>query len=363
MIDSVDGMMNAAADAHDRPARDELPHRGRHATRARAPTRNSSEAELQRALAAEAVAERAGREQQAGEHERVDGDDPLELRLGGVQLARQRRDRDVEARVADEDDQQAQAEHGEGPPAAVVERLVGRVGRARCTVRLLRAPSSVGIGRLAWYKWKRDSASDRTNLSSRARQTGTPIAPILPMSGVGTAAVGDRPLRADARRNRERVLAAAEELFAEQGCKVQMDEVARRAGVGVGTVCRNFPTKEALVEAVLDDMLEPLVVASELALADPDPADGLRSYVEAMADLQARSRGLAEQMSAHIETRRAVREARRCGATSPPCCGGPRTPARCAPTSARPTSRCSSAASPSRPCWPATWVRRSAGAT
>lgn len=118
---------------------------------------------------------------------------------------------------------------------------------------------------------------------------------------MSAAVLADRPQRADARRNRARVLAAAEELFAEHGASVQMADVARRAGVGVGTVCRNFPTKEALVEALLDEMLEPLVVASELALADPDPAAGLRSYVEAMADLQARSRGLAEQMSAHIE--------------------------------------------------------------
>ncbi|MGZ4705660.1 MAG: helix-turn-helix domain-containing protein, partial [Acidimicrobiales bacterium] len=62
----------------------------------------------------------------------------------------------------------------------------------------------------------------------------------------GATAVAERPQRADARRNRERVLAAAEELFAEQGLKVQMADVARRAGVGVGTVCRNFPTKESL---------------------------------------------------------------------------------------------------------------------
>jgi len=120
-------------------------------------------------------------------------------------------------------------------------------------------------------------------------------------SAAGSAVLAERPQRADARRNRERVLAAAEELFAEHGASVQMADVARRAGVGVGTVCRNFATKEALVEALLDEMLEPLVVASELALADPDPAEGLRSYIEAMADLQARSRGLAEQMSAHIE--------------------------------------------------------------
>jgi AcrR family transcriptional regulator len=121
-------------------------------------------------------------------------------------------------------------------------------------------------------------------------------------SRAGSTAVVERPQRADARRNRERVLAAAEELFAEQGLRVQMADVARHAGVGVGTVCRNFATKEALIGAVLDAMLEPLVVASELALADPDPAEGLRSYVEAMADMQTRSRGLAEQMSAYYES-------------------------------------------------------------
>jgi AcrR family transcriptional regulator len=59
-----------------------------------------------------------------------------------------------------------------------------------------------------------------------------------------------RPLRADARRNRARVLAAARETFAQDGLDAQMDDVARHAGVGVGTVYRHFPTKEALVEAV-----------------------------------------------------------------------------------------------------------------
>ena len=107
-----------AGDAHDRAARDELTHAGR-LRRERRADEEQHEPELQRALAAEAVAERAGREQQPGEHERVDRDDPLQLRLGRVQLARERGDRDVEARVADEDDQQAQAEDRERPPAAV----------------------------------------------------------------------------------------------------------------------------------------------------------------------------------------------------------------------------------------------------
>ena len=66
-------------------------------------------------------------------------------------------------------------------------------------------------------------------------------------------------MRSDARRNRERVLAAAEDVFSEMGLRAQIEEVARRAGVGVGTVCRHFPTKQALVEAVLEAMYESLL--------------------------------------------------------------------------------------------------------
>src|SRR5690349_23270979 len=62
-----------------------------------------------------------------------------------------------------------------------------------------------------------------------------------------------RPLRADARRNREKVLAAARVVFAEHGAEAQMDDVARRAKVGVGTVYRHFPTKEALLTALSQD--------------------------------------------------------------------------------------------------------------
>ena len=58
---------------------------------------------------------------------------------------------------------------------------------------------------------------------------------------------GGRPLRADARRNRERILEAARETFSEYGTEAQMDEIARRAGVGVGTLYRHFPTKDVLV--------------------------------------------------------------------------------------------------------------------
>jgi AcrR family transcriptional regulator len=83
-----------------------------------------------------------------------------------------------------------------------------------------------------------------------------------------------RPLRADARRNRERVLAAAQEAFAAEGLAVPLDEIARRAGVGAGTVYRHFPTKEALFEAAIVDRVDRIIAsARELAdAADPVPA-------------------------------------------------------------------------------------------
>jgi AcrR family transcriptional regulator len=105
------------------------------------------------------------------------------------------------------------------------------------------------------------------------------------------------PRRADARRNRERVLAAAEAVFAESGLKAPVEEVARRAGVGVGTVCRNFPTKQALVEAIVGAMYETLLIEAEAALADPDPAHAFEQFVLGLPEFQARHRALADQMA------------------------------------------------------------------
>ena len=82
----------------------------------------------------------------------------------------------------------------------------------------------------------------------------------------------DRALRADARRNRERVLRTAQQLFATEGLGVSLDEIARRAGVGPGTVHRHFPTKEALYVAVATDMLQQLVAQAEVLAATGDPA-------------------------------------------------------------------------------------------
>src|SRR6185503_14037101 len=100
------------------------------------------------------------------------------------------------------------------------------------------------------------------------------------------------PMRSDARRNRELVLAAAEAVFSEMGLRAQVEEVARRAGVGVGTVCRNFPTKQALVEAVLAAMYESLLDDARAAFAD---------FFTRMSDFQMRHRALAESMATAID--------------------------------------------------------------
>lgn len=107
----------------------------------------------------------------------------------------------------------------------------------------------------------------------------------------------DGPRRADARRNRERVLTAAEAVFAQSGVKAPVEEVARRAGVGVGTVCRNFPTKRALIEAVVGAMYESLLAEVETASQDPDPARAFERFVMGLPKFQSRHKALADQMA------------------------------------------------------------------
>jgi AcrR family transcriptional regulator len=85
--------------------------------------------------------------------------------------------------------------------------------------------------------------------------------------------IGGRPLRADALRNRQRLLAAADAAFAEEGLSVSLDEIARRAQVGAGTVHRHFPTKEALIGAVIASRLEALSIDARTLANAADPGD------------------------------------------------------------------------------------------
>jgi AcrR family transcriptional regulator len=105
---------------------------------------------------------------------------------------------------------------------------------------------------------------------------------------------GPRPLRADAERNRQRILRAAAEVFTTRGLQASLDDVARQAGVGVGTVYRRFPDKEALAEALFEERVGALVSLAEQALANPDSWDGLVTFLRDAGAVMVADRGLRE---------------------------------------------------------------------
>jgi len=103
-----------------------------------------------------------------------------------------------------------------------------------------------------------------------------------------------RPLRRDAERNRQLILRAAAEVFTTRGLQASLDDVARHAGVGVGTVYRRFPDKESLAEALFEERIEAMAALAENALAEPDPWTGLVSFIEGACTQLATDRGLHE---------------------------------------------------------------------
>ncbi len=98
-----------------------------------------------------------------------------------------------------------------------------------------------------------------------------------------TSSTSDRRLRADAERNRARLLAAARAIFAERGLDASTDEVARAAGVGVGTLYRRFPTKDDLIAAAVDELGQRVLAEVRAAAEDPDPWQALRGGLFALA--------------------------------------------------------------------------------
>ncbi len=121
----------------------------------------------------------------------------------------------------------------------------------------------------------------------------------------------ERPLRADAVRNRARVLEVAYETFAAEGLSVPIDEIARRAGVGAGTVYRHFPTKEDLFRAVVEDRIRGIIGEGHRLLAAADPADALFEFLRSMTlTWGATDRGLSEALAGvGIDVQRAMPEA------------------------------------------------------
>jgi AcrR family transcriptional regulator len=116
----------------------------------------------------------------------------------------------------------------------------------------------------------------------------------------------ERALRADARRNREAVIAAAKKLFADQGLDAQMPDVAKAAKVGVGTVYRHFPTKDDLIAALVAERFERLAQKAREDLEMEDPWEGICDFIRYSAQIQADDRGLCEVMGSRPEVMHAA---------------------------------------------------------
>ncbi len=111
-----------------------------------------------------------------------------------------------------------------------------------------------------------------------------------------SAGKGGRPLRADARRNRQRVLEVAAAAFTAEGLGVSVHEIARRAGVGTGTVSRHFPTKEALFQAIVLDRIERCVTTARTLAETEEPGVAFFAYFAYMVDEGAADHALADAL-------------------------------------------------------------------
>jgi AcrR family transcriptional regulator len=111
---------------------------------------------------------------------------------------------------------------------------------------------------------------------------------------------GPRPLRADAQRNRDRLLDAAAHAFSQAGPEVTLEAIARDAGVGIGTLYRHFPTREALVEATYRNELARLCDAADDLLATLPPDEAMRTWMDRFVDYMTTKRGMADALRAVI---------------------------------------------------------------
>lgn len=119
------------------------------------------------------------------------------------------------------------------------------------------------------------------------------------------------PLRADAERNRLALIDAAQQVFAEQGIDAPLEEVAARAGVGIATLYRRFPTRHELVVAALTERIAQYLAIAERALAADDPWEGFSGFVEQVCALQAYDRGLSDLLFIALPANETVERLRR----------------------------------------------------
>ena len=103
----------------------------------------------------------------------------------------------------------------------------------------------------------------------------------------------ERPLRADAARNREKLLAAAQVAFEQHGPDASLEEIARSAGVGIGTLYRHFPTREALLGAAFQERIESVTALGDALLVEPDAFDALTRWLRAHLSNASACQGMA----------------------------------------------------------------------
>jgi AcrR family transcriptional regulator len=116
------------------------------------------------------------------------------------------------------------------------------------------------------------------------------------MTTTSTPTPADAPLRADARRNRERLLAAATAAFAEHGADAPLEDIARQAGVGIGTLYRHFPTRLALQEGVFRSQVETVCARGRELAEDPSPGDAFAAWLRVLTGFLATKRGLSHAL-------------------------------------------------------------------
>lgn len=117
-----------------------------------------------------------------------------------------------------------------------------------------------------------------------------------------------RSLRADAKANRDRLLEVAARAFATDGAEASLKAVAAEAGVGIGTLYRRFPTREALIEATYRNETQRLCDSAGELLDGRDPVDALREWMERFADYMMTKRGMADALPAILASRGGLRE-------------------------------------------------------
>jgi len=115
---------------------------------------------------------------------------------------------------------------------------------------------------------------------------------------------GAKVLRSDAQRNHDLIVASARELFAARGVDVSVEEITQHAGVGMGTLYRHFPTKDELIDAVLDDAFADFVALAKSAVAAEDAWAGFTRFVQEAIAIQAANRGLKELFTGERGKRR-----------------------------------------------------------